>query len=53
VGGYLEVQVRMLGAELRKGFVGHGTYREDCGKVGLINQERHTSEYKPPKGTTG
>jgi hypothetical protein len=43
----------MLGAELRKGFVGHRTHREDCGKVSLINQERHASEYKPPKGTTG
>ena len=45
VGGQFELEVRMLGAALRKGFVGHKTDRQDCGKVCLVNQERHTSEY--------
>ena len=39
----------MLGAELREGLVGHRTHSEDCRKVCLVNQERHTSEYRAPK----
>jgi len=46
MGGHFQVEIGMLGTELREGFVGHRTHGEDCGQVGLINQEPHTSEYK-------
>jgi len=41
VGGHFQTQVWMFGAELGKGFVGHGADGQDGGQVGLIDHECH------------
>ncbi len=46
VGGQFEIEGGVLGTQLGEGFVGHRTDGQDRGQVGLINDERHKSQYR-------
>ena len=47
VGGRFQIEVRMFGAQLREGFVGHGADGQDRWQVGLINRECHIFQFTP------
>jgi hypothetical protein len=46
VSGQFEIEVRMLGAQARKGLVSHRTHSKNGRQIRFINQERHIRKYK-------